>query len=95
MCKAEAVPSLFSLLPWTVIGSYRWTQNTMEEAYATASSAVGRLISDRREEDKHLLASEVAVLRSVLQRRPVVLGFVVSTLARKLKEGKKGQPEKL
>ena len=58
----------------------------MEEAYATASSAIARLASDAEEEARYLESE--AILRSVLHRRPVVLGFVVSTFARRLQEGK-------
>lgn len=54
----------------------------MEEAYAAASLAVLRLGSEAGDEIQYL-ESECA-LRSILRRRPVVLGFVVSTLARKL-----------
>lgn len=58
----------------------------MEETYATASLAVLRLVSSTVEESQHLESE--TVLRSVLQRRPVVLNFVVSTFARKLREGR-------
>lgn len=54
----------------------------MEEAYAAAKSAVLRLVSSKGEEAKYQDSGEV--LRSVLQRRPVALGFVVSLTARKL-----------
>ena len=54
----------------------------MEEAYAAAKSAVLRLVSSKGEEAKYQDSGEV--LRSVLRRRPVALGFVVSLTARKL-----------
>lgn len=64
----------------------------MEEAYATASLAVSRLVSSDAagEGDEaglckyESLEGEAAELRAVLERRPVVLGFVVSTLTQKL-----------
>lgn len=55
----------------------------MEEAYGTASLAVSRLVCDASG-DRQYLESEAA-LRDVLRRRPVVLGYVVSTLASKLR----------
>lgn len=54
----------------------------MEETYAAAKSAVLRLVSSKGDEAKYQDSGEV--LRSVLQRRPVALGFVVSLTARKL-----------
>lgn len=59
----------------------------MEEVYGTAGLAVSRLVCDSSG-DRQYLESE-AVLRHVLRRRPVVLGFVVSTLAAKLR-GERG-----
>lgn len=55
----------------------------MEEAYASAAGAVSRLVLDTSGEDQY--PESKAVLQSVLHRRPVVLGFVVCTLAAKLK----------
>lgn len=54
----------------------------MEEAYRTAGVAVLRLLYNSSGDRQHLESE--AVLRYVLRRRPVVLGFVVSTLALKL-----------
>lgn len=54
----------------------------MEEAYGTAGLAVSRLVCDASG-NRQYLESEAA-LRHVLRRRPVVLGYVVSTLAAKL-----------
>lgn len=58
---------------------------SMEQTYATASLAVLCLLSNTVEENQRLESE--TVLRSVLQRRPVVLSFVVSTFAKKLREG--------
>ncbi len=55
----------------------------MEEAYANVAVAVRGLMS-RREAD---YAKSQAILRSVLQRRPVTLRFALSTLAKSLREG--------
>lgn len=60
----------------------------MEEAYATANLAIARLASDAGEEARYLESE--SVLRSVLHRRPVVLGFVVSTFAKRLQDGERG-----
>lgn len=54
----------------------------MEGAYGTAALAVSRLISSSEEESQY--PESFGLLRSVLRRRPVVLGFVVSILAEKL-----------
>lgn len=54
----------------------------MEGAYGTASLAVSRLISSSEEESQY--PESFGLLRSVLRRRPVVLGFVMSILAEKL-----------
>lgn len=62
---------------------------TMEEAYATASLAISRLASGAEEDVRHLESE--ATLRSVLHRRPVVLGFVVSTFAKRLQEGERAK----
>lgn len=59
----------------------------MEEAYATAGVAILCLVSEPGEAIRHLESE--AALRSVLQRRSVVLGYVVSSLAKKLREGER------
>lgn len=60
----------------------------MEEAYVIANLAIARLSSDAEEEARYLESE--TILRSVLHRRPVVLGFVVSTFAKRLQEGERG-----
>lgn len=64
----------------------------MEGAYGTASLAVSRLISFSEEESQY--PESFGLLRSVLRRRPVVLGFVMSILAEKL-QGMEGSIRKL
>lgn len=72
-----------------MISSLQVANNTtMEEAYATANLAITRLASDAEEEAGYL-ESEI-ILRSVLHRRPVVLGFVMSTFAKRLQDGERG-----
>lgn len=56
----------------------------MEEAYRTVGLAISRLVSETGEEIEHL--KNQTVLRSVLQLRPVILGYALSTLARRLKD---------
>lgn len=58
----------------------------MEQEYFAARSATLHLMLDAGEEEQYLESGNA--LRSVLQRRPVVVGFVVSTLARKIRDGK-------
>lgn len=56
----------------------------MEEAYRTVGLAISRLVSETGEEIEHVKSQ--AVLRSVLQLRPVTLGYALSALARRLRE---------
>lgn len=55
----------------------------MEQAYATAASAMSHLLSKEGGENEYRESG--SVLRSVLQSRPVVLGFVVSIMTEKLR----------
>ncbi|CAM9924413.1 unnamed protein product [Scytosiphon promiscuus] len=57
----------------------------MKEAYATVSLTIRCLVSGEGDEFERL--KNQAVLRSVLQRRPVSRGFALSALARRLQEG--------
>lgn len=57
----------------------------MEKEYATAGSAALCLVCGTGDGEQYMESE--AALRSVLQRRPVVLGFVMSTIANKLREG--------
>lgn len=61
------------------------TLSAMEEAYRTVGLAILRLVSGVGEEIEHV--KNQAILRSVLQHRPVILGYALSTLARRLNEG--------
>lgn len=55
----------------------------MEEAYADVAMAMHGLMSGK----EAVYAKNQAILRSVLQRRPVTLRFALSTLAKSLREG--------
>ncbi|CBN78757.1 expressed unknown protein [Ectocarpus siliculosus] len=57
----------------------------MEESYGAVGLAIFRLVADSGEEAECLKSQ--AILRCVLQRHPVVRGFALSTLARRLREG--------
>ncbi|CAB1117932.1 unnamed protein product [Ectocarpus sp. CCAP 1310/34] len=57
----------------------------MEESYRAVGLAIFRLAANSGEEAECLKSQ--AVLRSVLQRHPVIRGFALSTLARRLREG--------
>lgn len=59
----------------------------MEQAYATVGQAIARLVSATEEDVDQ--ATNQAVLQSVLQQRPVILGFALATFARRLREGER------
>lgn len=59
--------------------------HAMEESYGAVGLAIFRLAADSGEEAEYLKSQ--AILRSVLQRHPVIRGFALSTLARRLREG--------